>query len=248
VSTDTPGLETLSQVRPALSTATHDLLGATIQVSDEDWARPSALPGWSRAELAAHLARHADALRGVVEGALRGEDVPLYPSPDARDAGIRAGADRTGLQIQEDLDTACGRLEHAFDEVADWAMPVPFRDSRVPVATLPLGRLAEVVIHHVDLAIGTGFDDLDPVVAAIVLDWAVDRIGRKPGAPALRLVGPDGRQWRTPAAEAAEHDPAGSAVTTTEVSGAPQRLLGWLAGRLGADAVSGADAVTVPSW
>ncbi|WOP17665.1 maleylpyruvate isomerase family mycothiol-dependent enzyme [Raineyella sp. LH-20] len=263
MSTDSPGLKTLSQVRPALRTATHDLLGATIQVSDEDWARPSALPDWSRAELAAHIARHADALRGVVEGALRGEDVALYPSPEARDAGIRTGAGRTGLQIQEDLDTACGRLEQAFDEVTDWAVQVPFRDTRVPVATLPLGRLAEVVLHHIDLEIGTGFDDLDPVVAAVIMDWAVDRIGHKPGAPALRLVASDGRQWLTPAAEHAVPEPSTTAEQATaepgtasgqqpgavvEVSGTPQRLLGWLAGRLGADAVSGADEVEVPRW
>ncbi|MEA5153164.1 maleylpyruvate isomerase family mycothiol-dependent enzyme [Raineyella sp.] len=240
MSTDTPGRATLSQVRPALHDATQELLGATIQVTDDDWAAPSALPGWSRAELAAHIARHADAVRGVVEGALRGEDVALYPSPDARDAGIRAGAGRGGLAIQEDLDAACGRLEQVFDEVSDWTMPVLFRDSRVPVAALVVGRLAEVVIHHIDLAIGTGFDDLDPVISAIVLGWAVDRIGHKPGTPALRLLTPDGREWLTPAADGTD------GVTT--VTGTPQRLLGWLSGRAGADAVSGADDVVVPSW
>ncbi len=241
MSTDTPGQETLSRVRPALHDATQELLGATIQVTDDDWAGPSALPGWSRAELAAHIARHADAVRGVVEGALRGEEVPLYPSSDAREAGIRAGAGRGGLAIQEDLDAACGRLEQVFDEVSDWAMPVLFRDSRVPVATLVLGRLSEVVIHHIDLAIGTGFDDLDPAVAAIVLGWAVDRIGHKPATPALRLVTPEGREWLTRAARETDPD-----VTT--VTGTPQRLLGWLSGRTGADTVSGADDVVVPSW
>ncbi|WP_228488886.1 maleylpyruvate isomerase family mycothiol-dependent enzyme [Raineyella fluvialis] len=240
MSTDTPGpVAALPEVRHALRTATHDLLGDTIQVSDDDWGGPSGLPGWTRAELAAHIARHADAVRGVIEGALRGEDVPLYPTPEARESAIRAGAGRDGLAIQEDLDASSSALEDTFDRIHDWTMPVLFRGTRVPVAALALGRLAEVAIHHIDLAIGAGFGDLDPDVAVLVLGWAVERIGSKPDAPALRLVAPDGREWTTPAV-----DDAGP----TQVSADPAQLLGWLAGRLPADAVSGADGVVVPSW
>jgi maleylpyruvate isomerase len=237
VTTYTPGPEALSQANQALQTTTQALLGATIQVSDDDWAGPSSLPGWTRAELAAHIARQADAVRGMVEGALRGERVPLYPSAEAREDGIRAGAGRTGLAIQEDLDEACGRLDAAFDRVEDWSVPVDYRGTSTPLAMLPFGRLAEVVVHHVDLAIGRDFDDLDDAVAGLALDWAVGRIAQAPEVPALQLVADSGRSWTVPG--------RGEPV---EVTGSAPHLLGWLAGRLGPDAVSGADDVVVPAW
>ncbi len=235
--TNSPGPESVDQVRTAVREATHALLGATIQVSDEAWSAPSALPAWTRAELAAHLARHADALRGVVEGALRGEAVPLYPSPEAREAGIRAGAGRTGLAIQEDLDTAAGRLEAAFDAVEDWSAPVDFRGRSLPLALLLNGRLGEVVIHHVDLAIGQGFADIDPVTAGLVLDWLLPSLSTRPGAVPLRLVADDGRTWTS----TVDGEP-------TEVTGTAPHLLGWLSGRLGPEIVTGASDVALPSW
>lgn len=233
----TPGPEALRQARRALQGATHALLGATIQVSDEEWAAPSALPGWSRAELAAHIARHADAVRGLVEGALRGEVVPLYPSEEDREAGIRAGAGRSGLEVQEDLDTACGLLESTLDGVDDWSVPVDFRGQQLALALLPSARLAEVLVHHVDLAIGRDFDDIDPADAGLALDWATERIATRPGAPHLRLRADTGRSWTLPGTR----DPV-------EVSGSAPRLLGWLAGRVGTDGLTGAGGVDVPSW
>lgn len=237
VTTNTPDPAEVSQAQQAVRTETHALLGATIQVSDAEWAGPSALPGWTRAELAAHIARHADAMRGLVEGALRGEDVPLYPSPQAREQGIRAGAGRAGLAIQEDLDTACGLLDECFDGVEDWSLPVDFRGRILPLAMLPLGRLAEVVLHHVDLAIGRRIDDIDPTSAALVLDWAVPSLAHRAETPALRLVDETGgRVWTT-----STEDP-------TEIRGTTPHLLGWLAGRSGPEVVSGAGGVVVPAW
>lgn len=237
VTTYTSGPEALHQARRALQSATHALLGATIQVRDEAWAAPSALPGWSRAELAAHLARHADALRGLVEGALRGEVVPLYPSEQTRQDDIRAGARRTGLEVQEDLDSACGRLEGTFDDIEDWTVPVDFRGQALTLAALPAARLAEVLVHHVDLAIGQTFDDIDPTDAALALDWAASRIATRPGAPHLHLVADSGPSWILP-----------GQGDLRKVTGPAPRLLGWLAGRLDAEGLAGADGVDVPSW
>ncbi len=231
------GDDELTEVRSALRSATAGLLGATIQVDDDSWGGPSRLPGWSRAELAAHLARHADASRKVVEAAGRGELIPKY-APGEREAGIRAGADRTGLAIQEDLDAACGRLEDALDEVEDWTVPVLVDGGTAPVSTVPLSRLAEVVVHTVDLDIGVEFDGTDPEVAGRALDWAVGRIGARPDAPSIRLVATSGREWLLGPVES----------DATRVGGSPQRLLGWLAGRLGPEAVDGAAGIVLPPW
>ena len=57
------------QVDPALkriALATQSLLRDTIDLDEEQWHAPSLLPGWSRAHVATHIARNADALRRVL--------------------------------------------------------------------------------------------------------------------------------------------------------------------------------------
>ena len=51
-------------------------------------ARASRLPGWSRGHLLSHLARNADGVRGMVEGAIVGEEREQYPH-GARGPGRR---------------------------------------------------------------------------------------------------------------------------------------------------------------
>ena len=52
--------------------ATQRLLGDTIAISEQAWQEPSRLPGWTRAHVAAHLARNADALVRAVDSVLMG--------------------------------------------------------------------------------------------------------------------------------------------------------------------------------
>ena len=86
----------------------------------------------------------------------------MYASPEQRAAEIEAGAGRTGLELQIDLDTSAGRLDQAFealDEADAWDAVVELRGGlQVPARLLPLARLLEVVIHHVDLDIGYEID------------------------------------------------------------------------------------------
>ena len=61
------------QVDPALkriALATQSLLRDTIDLDEEQWHAPSLLPGWSRAHVATHIARNADALRRVLSATL----------------------------------------------------------------------------------------------------------------------------------------------------------------------------------
>jgi len=103
-------------VRKRISEATQRLLGDTIRLDDDQWAAPSLLPGWSRAHVATHLARDADALRGVMTAAFAGETRALYQSPESKFNDLERGAERTGLDLQVDLDTSAGRLETTFDQ------------------------------------------------------------------------------------------------------------------------------------
>ena len=233
-----PDLQTMRQ---AEMNATQALLGDTIQLEADAWHEPSALPGWTRAHVATHIARNADAFSRVIEGMLRGEQVFMYDSNEARDADIEAGAQRSGLEIQEDLDRSADRLNRALDEVTpeQWAAPLRTRPNltldRAEMAVLQ--RLTEVAVHHIDLQIGQTFDDLDPEVAGWLLRNTVDRLhGRNPDF-AVRLTDPDGTELAA----------TGGADAPT-VTGSVQRLLGWLMGRLDNDAVTGGDRVTIPSY
>src|SRR5512132_902945 len=101
-----PATTQLETVRGLVSTATQRLLGDTILVADEQWRAPSRLPDWTRGHVATHIARHADGLYRLTEWALTGERRDMYPSPEHRASEIEAGAGRSGLELQIDLDTS----------------------------------------------------------------------------------------------------------------------------------------------
>jgi uncharacterized protein (TIGR03083 family) len=67
------------------------LLGKEAELDDEALSVPSALPGWSRTHLLAHLAANADALGNLVRWAATGQPTPMYASPGERAAGIERG-------------------------------------------------------------------------------------------------------------------------------------------------------------
>ena len=71
----------------------HDATGRLVRTvdgfSDEDWHRPSGLPDWTRAHVAAHLALNAEALTGILEGLARDKPVPMYRSGELRDRDDR---------------------------------------------------------------------------------------------------------------------------------------------------------------
>ncbi|NLT29159.1 MAG: maleylpyruvate isomerase family mycothiol-dependent enzyme [Propionibacterium sp.] len=233
-----PDLQTM---RHAKLTATQALLGDTIQLDADAWRDPSALPGWTRAHVATHLARNADAISRVVEGLQRGEQVFMYDSNQAREADIETGAGRDGLEIQEDLDRSAGRLNTALDELDDeqWAAPLQMRPNLTHdrAEYVVVQRLTEVAVHHIDLRIGMTFDDLDPEPARWMLERTFTRLSGVNPDLAVRLVD----------AEGTEVAAAGGADAPV-VSGSVQRLLGWLLGRLDDDAVTGGDRVTVPNY
>ncbi len=232
----------LTVVRDLLDQSTQRLLGDTIRVSDEEWAGPSTLPGWSRGHVATHLARNADALGRLASWAHTGERQDMYASPDARDVEIEAGAGRTGMELQVDLDTSAERLTDAFDALdrsQRWTEQVETRGGQaVPARILPLMRLAEVVLHHVDLDVGYTVDDVDPTAALWLLQLAAHRLSGRLDYPTLTLRPMEG-------------DPVQVGPATdrrTDVSGPATALLGWVTRRRNADGLSGADGVDLPSY
>ena len=231
----------LDAVRGLVTSATQRLLGHTIAISDQDWRAPSRLPGWSRGHVATHIARHADALVRLTEWARTGRRQDMYPSRGQREHEIEEGAGRPGLALQVDLDSTAGHLETAFeglDRSGAWDAEVELRGGlRVPARVLPLARLTEVVLHHVDLDVGFEVSDIDPTTAEWLLEWCAFRLRGRDEFPTLRLTTDTGFETSV-----------GSAGQPLAVSGSSAALLGWLTGRAAPDAVRGAAGLRLPSF
>jgi maleylpyruvate isomerase len=236
-----PATTQLETLRELMKTATQRLLGDTILVTDDQWRAPSRLPDWTRGHVATHIARHADAIGRLTQWARTGERQAMYPSPEQRDREIEAGAGRSGLDLQIDLDTSAGRLTSAFEELdtADaWDAVVELRGGlRTPARLLPLTRLLEVVIHHADLDVGYEIADIDNQTAEWLLEWCAFRLRDREDFPALQLTADSGFSTAI-----------GSLGDPVAVSGSSVNLLGWLLGRTDASAVSGGDGLRLPPF
>jgi maleylpyruvate isomerase len=115
---------------------------------------PSALPGWTRGHVLAHLARNADSLVNLLTGARTGTDIPQYASEQARDQGIEEGAGRPLEEQIPDLAASHQRFLAAAALMTDedWAAEVRHRSGAVfPACDLAWKRLAEIEYHLVDL-------------------------------------------------------------------------------------------------
>jgi maleylpyruvate isomerase len=236
-----PATTQLEALRALVKTATQRLLGDTILVTDEQWRAPSRLPEWTRGHVATHIARHADGIRRLTQWAGTGERQDMYPSTEHRAQEIESGAERSGLEFQIDLDTSAGRLSAAFDDLdaADaWDAIVEMRGGQqVPARLLPLARLLEVVIHHVDLDVGYEITDIDNQTAEWLLEWCAFRLGSREDFPRLQLT-----------SESGVVTAVGSVGDPVSVSGSSANLLGWLLGRTDASAINGGDGLRLPGY
>lgn len=145
----------------ALDQATTRLVRTAEALTDEEAAAPSLLPGWSRGHVLTHVARNADGMVRLVRWALTGEPSPMYPSPEAREADIEAGARRRASELAADVRDSADRLgtaleelaatEDVFDRLIIFGAVRPGAEPDSPARTLPYARTREVEIHHVDL-------------------------------------------------------------------------------------------------
>lgn len=231
----------LSDLRRMVSEATQRLLGATMTVGESEWRAPSRLPGWSRGHVATHVARQADGIVRLVTWARTGQRLDMYPSPAQREADIDSGAGRRGMELQVDLDSSAEQLTAAF-ETLDWAgtwdRVVQLRGgTEVPARLLPLARLTEVVLHHVDLDVGMDMADVDEQTAEWLLEWCAFRLRARHEFPRLQLRSRSGFRLN-----------AGSSGAERTVTGSTPQLLGWLTGRTSPDELAGTDGLVLPSF
>lgn len=183
---------------------------------------PSALPGWSRGHVVAHLLGNAEGLLNLTRWASTGSETPMYLSTEARQAAIEQRATWPLTRLREELATRAAELADACDALTE---PLAGRQLRLGSGgaaqawELPMLRIREVEIHRVDLA-----DDYRPC------DWSPTftfrtmaqvhpvMVARGPLPFACLRATDTGRSWVC--------DSAGPDLTGREAE-----LLAWLLGR-----------------
>jgi maleylpyruvate isomerase len=172
----------------------HRRLDATLeQLTEADVRAPSLLPGWNVAMTLTHIARNADSLRRMLDGARGGQVLDQYElGVEGRAADIEAGRDRPCTFLVADVQAACALLEeswHALDDTT-WAVGEGryTTGERTSVRALPYRRWREVEIHHRDL--GLAYTEADWPDDFVAIDLA-DMLAEVPG----RLSAADRRRW-----------------------------------------------------
>ncbi|WP_116198719.1 maleylpyruvate isomerase family mycothiol-dependent enzyme [Amycolatopsis circi] len=145
----------------------------------KELSEPSALPGWTRKHLAAHVAANADALGNLVHWARTGERTPMYASPDQRNADIETGSQRPEAKLTAWLQDSARSLESAMAALtpSQWQAEVVTAQGRtVPATEIPWLRAREVCVHAVDLGTGLTFADLpNAFLSALVAEIQAKR-------------------------------------------------------------------------
>lgn len=248
---DVPGEQQIQLLQSRIADATGRLLATAAGLTDGQAREPSALPGWSRGHVLTHLARNADGLRNLLIWARTGVVTPQYPSQQARDEAIEAGAGRPAAALLADLrDSAAEFLaEAASMPGSSWPVTVHGVRGRGHPAWYTLARrLSEVEIHHVDLAAGYQPSDWPGWFAADGLESVAGEFAQRADVPParLRVTGGDpggpgdpgqagaagqagaGREYQIGTAAAGD---GGAPPPGVRISGPGWLLFAWLIGR-----------------
>jgi maleylpyruvate isomerase len=250
----------------AVRQGTRRILRATGDLTDEQAAARSRLPGWSRAEVLTHLARNADGGRGLAHSAANGEVGVQYPGgAEQRSAGIAAGRGTSAATLLADLRKSCDGLMEAWLQLPDdaWERVGLSLTGERTMRGWVWSRWREVEVHHVDLGLGYAPSEWPIAFVTRGLDEAFDELPERalPGAAPANarvrveatdhdrtwLVGTDGR-----GRAGVERDPNDDAATDATVTGWGCDVLAWLYGRdpggAGLTASGDAAALDLPSW
>lgn len=223
------------------------LRGLMSRMGDDAFAAGSGLPGWSRAHVLTHVARNADGMINLLTWARTGVRTPAYPSVEARDADIDAGALRPPAEIREDVVDSSDRLAQAVRAMPEqaWSAHVEnVQGVEIPATEIPWVRARTTWIHAVDLDVGASFADLPaPMLVELMAD-VVRVVGAREDCPPLRLVATDvDRTWTLGDAD--------GAAGADEVRGPASSLAAWALGRSRGKDLRGADGrkpPVLPRW
>ncbi|MGH3125717.1 MAG: maleylpyruvate isomerase N-terminal domain-containing protein, partial [Streptosporangiaceae bacterium] len=170
-------MQGIAEVLAELDGATAGLVRGLDGLTDAEAREPSLLPGWSRGHVLTHLARNAEGGTRLLIWARTGEPGYEYRSVAARAQAIEDGAARPAAELAEDVQRTAAALQEAAAAMPPdgWPHTVTWTTGHeTPAEHVPLSRLAEVLLHHVDLSLGYGPDDWPAGWTAWMLDRAVE--------------------------------------------------------------------------
>jgi maleylpyruvate isomerase len=182
-----------------MSDGTERLLADVAALSDDALTGPTALPGWTRRYLLAHIAANAEALRNLVYWARTGEERRMYVSTEQREADIAAGSVLPAAELRAWIESSALALAAdlaALPEQAWDAKIITAQGLTRSASEIPWMRNREVFVHGIDLDAGTRWSDLPPDFLAMLLDDVAGRRSTVGSGPALAVSATDcGRAW-----------------------------------------------------
>ena len=219
-------MRSIEDVLEGLTEATAGLIGDVGRLTDADLREPSLLPGWTRGHVLTHLARNAEGGARLLGWARTGIPSYEYPSVAARAAAIEEGVGRPAAVLVADVRTTAAELAEAAAQMPPgaWQNLVTWiTGQQTPAEMVARSRLAEVLIHHVDLDDGFGPGSWPAAFVREMLTIVVQALSDRPLAPVTAgLHATDtGRSFQL----------SGAAADAGPISGTEAELLAWLLGR-----------------
>lgn len=210
------------------------------ELKDEDFQGETLLPGWSRAELLAHVGYNARALTRLTEWARTGEEHLMYATPTQRGDEIKMGSTLPAIALRHLIEHSVVHLNVEWRDLKDedWdAQVVTAQGRTVPTRETAWMRTREVWVHAVDLNNFGSFLDfppdlIDELIADVQRAWA-----RRDEKADLTLVLTD------------RPEPIVIGEGTVTVTGKAADVCRWLTGRGARRLVaSSGDLPEIPRW
>lgn len=213
------------------------------ELRNDELDAPSLLPGWTRRHVVAHVGLNARALTRLTHWAATGEETPMYPSPEARDAEIEFAATLPARALRTLSAHAAVHLNVEWRDLPDAAWRAEVRTAQgrvVPASETIWMRTREVWVHAVDLDHGGSYDHfpaelVDRLLTDVVASWR--RRSASDALPALTLDATD---------RSGGLDVGGTAGPARVVRGTAADLAAWATGRSGPGRLTTDDGGPVP--
>ncbi len=222
-----PVPEPAASLLSLLDAANERLLHTLDMLIEADVRAPSALPGWTRGHILAHLVNNADGNRHAAWGAAHDLVLENYPGGRSqRDQEIESHADWPAETLVNELKRATSELQAAWSDMPAeaWTKTVVRTVGPRTAWNAVQTRLMEVEAHHVDLALDYTARDWLPEFVELYLPIVAQRVVQRSADGAHGL-------WRIERSDARGEWTIGAGGRRGQVKGPGDLLLGWLMGR-----------------
>lgn len=219
--------ESSAQILSWLREGETRFLGEVDRLTADEIRDESALPGWSRAHVMAHVARNAEAVSRLLSWARTGNETQMYPDMESRNRDIdtTAGEEPDALRAEVRRTSAEFDADIAALPEAAWSARVrTFHGRDIPATSVIWMRVREVWLHLVDLGTGESLAAWPSELVNALLDEVTATMSARADPPCIRLEAADrDSDWEI--GTASKYSPV------RPVSGTAADLLAWLTGR-----------------